>query len=357
MRIGDFEIRADGPPYVVAEIGVNHENDLARARRMIGQIAAAGGHAAKFQTYTAGKLASRFSPAYWDRAKEPTASQYELFRKYDRFGPDEYRALADACRAAGIAFLSTPFDLEAVELLAPLVPAFKVASADITNLPLLEAVAAQRKPVLLSTGASTLDEVRAAVSLLERCGAADVALLHCVLAYPTAPRQANLAVIETLAREFPGHVVGYSDHVPPDPGMLTLATAYALGARVIEKHFTDDKSLPGNDHYHAMDERDLATAMKQFAYVQAVLGRPGKEVGPAEADARRFARRSLVAARALPAGHVLAPADLAVKRPGTGIPPTALHDVIGARLATAVVEDEILTYAHLDGFGERAGDG
>jgi sialic acid synthase SpsE len=348
MRIADFEIRADGSPYLIAEIGVNHENDLGRARRMIRRIAAAGGHAAKFQTYSAAKLASRFSPAYWDPNKEPTESQFQLFRKYDRFGPDEYRALAEECRDAGIAFLSTPFDADAVTLLAPLVPAFKVASADITNLPLLEVVASHGKPVLLSTGASTLEEVRSAVAFLEAQGAPDVALLHCVLSYPTAPADANLRAIATLRREFPGRVIGYSDHVPPDPEMLTLTLAYALGASVIEKHFTDDKTLPGNDHYHAMDEHDLRTAVVQCGRARALMGTGVKDVGQAERDARRFARRSLVAARDLHRGHVLSLHDLHLKRPGTGISPTELEGVVGRRLAHDVVEDEVLTYEHLE---------
>jgi sialic acid synthase SpsE len=327
---------------------VNHENDLGRACQMIRQIAAAGGHAAKFQTYEAAKLASRFSPTYWDRGKEPTGSQFELFKKYDRFGAKEYQKLADTCRSAGITFLSTPFDPQAVELLAPLVPAFKVASADITNFALLEAVAAQKKPVLLSTGASTLDEIRSAVTFLEDHGATAVAVLHCVLAYPTATSDANLNAIGTLQKEFAGHLVGYSDHVPPDPDMLTLTLAYALGARIIEKHFTDDKSLPGNDHYHAMDQHDLRNAMARFERARVLSGSGVKTVAPAEEDARRFARRSLVAARALPEGHELALGDLEIKRPGTGIPPTALHDVVGMRLKRRVVEDEILTYEHLE---------
>lgn len=348
MRIDEFDIRPDAPPYVIAEIGVNHENDVARACRMIRQIAAAGAQAAKFQTYDAAKLASRFSPAYWDREKEPTGSQFELFRKYDRFGASEYRQLADACRSAGIAFLSTPFDVDAVELLSPLVPAFKVASADITNLPLLEAVAGQHKPVLLSTGASTIDEIKSAVAFVERHGAPTVALLHCVLSYPTATSDANLNAIGTLQKEFPGHPIGYSDHVPPDPDMLTLTLAYALGARIIEKHFTDDKSLPGNDHYHAMDQHDLRHAITQCERARELLGSGVKTVAPAEESARRFARRSLVAARDLPEGHALALDDLHIKRPGTGIPPTALHDVVGRRLTRQVLEDEILTYEHLD---------
>ncbi len=348
MRIDDFEIRADGPPYLIAEIGVNHENDLERARRMIRGIAAAGGQAAKFQTYSARKLASRFSPAYWDRSKEPTESQLKLFQKYDRFGAAEYRALAEECKRLGIAFLSTPFDTDAVELLAPLVPAFKVASGDITNLPLLEAVAGQEKPVLLSTGASTLDEVRSAVAFLEGHGAPSVVPLHCVLSYPTDPAEANLRAIATLQRELAGYTIGYSDHVPPDPEMLTLTLAYALGARVIEKHFTDDKTLPGNDHYHAMDERDLGKAVVQCARARTLLGSGVKDVGPAEREARRFARRSLVAARDLLRGHALRLEDLHVKRPGTGIPPTGLDGVVGRRLGRDVVEDEVLTYEHLE---------
>lgn len=344
-----WRLPADGLPFVIAEVGVNHENDIERAGRMIRQIAAAGGGAAKFQTYRADKLASRFSPAYWDRGKEPTDSQFKLFQKYDRFGADEYRALAQTCRESGVVFLSTPFDLEAVEFLAPLMPAFKVASADITNLPLLEAVASYHKPVILSTGASTMAETRTAAEFLERHGAASVSLLHCVLSYPTDPKDANLRVIATLNREFPGHVVGYSDHVPPDPAMRTLTLAYALGARIIEKHFTDDKTLPGNDHYHAMDEADLRVAVEAFKHSRALLGDGVKNVSSAETDARTYARRSLVAARGLAKGHALGKADLEIKRPGTGMPTTVLDQVMGRKLTRDVAEDEILTFDHIEG--------
>jgi N-acetylneuraminate synthase len=349
---GVWTLPASGLPVVIAEVGVNHENDLERARRMIRQIAAAGGSAAKFQTYRAEKLASRYSPAYWDRTKEPTDSQFKLFKKYDRFGAAEYRALAATCEECGIAFLSTPFDLDAVEFLAPLMPAFKVASADISNLPLLEAVASHRRPVVLSTGASTLEEAKTAVRFLEEHGAASVAVLHCVLSYPTQPADANLRVILTLREAFPGYVVGYSDHVPPDPSMRTLTLAYALGAQIIEKHFTDDKSLPGNDHYHAMDEADLRTAVAAFAHARTLLGDGVKQVSAAERDARTYARRSLVAARPMAMGHLLAAGDIEVKRPGTGIPPTLLEYAIGRRLTRDVVEDEILTYDHVEGGAE-----
>ncbi len=349
MRIGRHAIDADAPPYLIAEVGVNHENDLELAERMIGEVARAGAQAVKFQTYKAGKLASRESAAYWDQSKEPAASQFELFQRYDRFGRVEYESLAASCDKAGVDFLSTPFDTDCVVWLAELVPAFKIASADLTHLPLLEAVAATAKPVILSSGASTLDETRAAVRFLEDHGSGEVAILHCVLAYPTAPADANLAVIHALRAAFPDHVVGYSDHVPPDPRMRVLAAAYLLGARVIEKHYTFDKRRPGNDHYHAMDEADLRTAVGEIAALRELCGRGEKRVLPAEQAARLHARRSLVAARDLPAGHVLAAGDLEIKRPGTGLAPQELPRVIGRALARPVRADQVLVESDLDG--------
>lgn len=347
MRIGRRDVGPDALPYLIAEVGVNHENDLELACRMIAEIARAGGDAVKFQTYKAGKLASRESAAYWDRSKEPAASQFELFQRYDHFGRSEYEALAQHCDKAGVDFLSTPFDTECVGWLAELVPAWKVASADLTHFPLLEAIAATGKPVILSTGAATLEETRAAVRFLEAHGSGEVAILHCVLAYPTAPADANLAVISALRAAFPDRVVGYSDHVPPDPRMRVLSAAYLLGARVIEKHYTFDKRRPGNDHYHAMDEADLRSAVAEFRALRELLGRGEKRVLEAEQAARLHARRSLVAARDLPAGHVLCAEDLEIKRPGTGLPPEELPRAIGRALARAVRADQVLVAADL----------
>ena len=355
MKIGNKVLGNASLPYVIAEVGVNHENDLDLAKRMIREVAEAGGDAVKFQTYKAGRLASRYSPSYWDRTKEPSDSQFKLFTRYDKFDAAEYAALADVCREVGVDFMSTPFDLIAVEFLAPLVPAFKIASADLTNLPLLEAVAAHGKPVILSTGASRLEEVRHAVDFLDSHGAPEIALLHCVLSYPTAPQDANLRVIGTLKREFPKLLCGYSDHVPPDEGMLTLATAYGLGAQIIEKHYTYDKSLPGNDHYHAMDQRDLRIAVEQFGRMHVLLGSEDKVVLDAESNARKFARRSLVAARALRKGEILGRSDIAIKRPGTGISPIEIDAVIGRRVTRDIVEDEILQHSDLDGASRTVG--
>lgn len=343
------QLTTDRPgPYVIAEIGVNHGGDLAVAMRLIDEAVAGGADAVKFQTYKADKIASKHSPSYWDLDCEPTTSQRALFEKYDAFGADEYRALAAHAAKRDAVFLSTPFDLDAVAMLAPLVPFFKIASADITNFPLLEACAAQGKPVVLSTGASHLSEVDEAVRRLSaHLPATHIGLLHCVLEYPTPYAHAQLAAIEHLAATFPGHPIGYSDHTLPDPSMAVLLRAWTLGATVIEKHFTHDKTLPGNDHYHAMDQQDLARFRAAAALLTDTEGHGRKTVAESEQIARRNARRSLVATRDLPAGHVLARADLTEKRPAHGLAPAALSWVLGKRLTQPLAEDDFLQREHL----------
>ena len=185
IQLGKRLIQQDSKPYVIAEIGVNHEGSMQQAKIMIEQARTGGADAAKFQSYKAGTLASKHSPSYWDTTKEATRSQYELFQKYDGFGPQEYVELAEHCQKVGIDFISTPFDDQAIEFLDPLVPFFKVASSDLTNTPFLRKIGAKKKPVVLSTGAATLGEVDEAVRELEKFGCPNVVLLHCILNYPT----------------------------------------------------------------------------------------------------------------------------------------------------------------------------
>ncbi len=257
IDLGNTTIDEKSSPYIIAEIGVNHEGSLEKAKELIGLAKEGGANAAKFQTYKADTLASVNSPAYWDRTKEKTANQHELFQKYDSFNEKDYIALFQHCQDVKIDFLSTPFDADAVDFLDPLMSFFKVASADITNMPFLRKVVSKGKPVLLSTGASNLKEINEAVSELKNHGAKDICLMHCILNYPTEDQNANLDMILGLKETFPELVIGYSDHTLPDAEMLVLTAAYLKGAMVIEKHFTYDKSLPGNDHYHAMDVDDL----------------------------------------------------------------------------------------------------
>jgi N-acetylneuraminate synthase len=320
------------------------------ARQMIEQAAAAGAHAVKFQAYKAGKIASVHSPAYWDTRLEPTTSQFQLFSRYDRLEPDDYRELAGFCRRKEIDFLATPFDLDAVDFLADLVPAFKIASADITNLPLLRKTAAMGKPVILSTGASTLAEIETAVQELTRAGCRSLALLHCVLNYPTPLENAQLGMIDVLKRTFPDQVIGYSDHVVPDDFLSTLEAAMLLGAAILEKHFTHDKTLTGNDHYHAMDQHDLKRFIHKTAVYRTAFG-DGCRHMDLEASARRHARRSIVAAKDIAKGQCLDETHLTVKRPGHGISPVLWDEILGRQAARNIREDDLLTWDMLDDIG------
>jgi sialic acid synthase SpsE len=348
IKLGSRVVNSLSNPYVIAEIGVNHEGSLEQAKRLIDQAKKGGADAAKFQSYKAGTLASKHSPSYWDTTKEPTRSQYTLFQKYDNFGPEDYRALAEHCSQVGIDFLSTPFDDEAIEFLDPLVPFFKIASADLTNIPFLRKVAAKGKPVVLSTGASTLGEVEIAVEALAQSGCTDIALLHCILNYPTDDANAHLRMIKGLKRAYPRNIIGYSDHTLPDDAMTSLVTAHLLGAVIIEKHFTHDKTLPGNDHYHAMDQRDLARFVSLVAKVHALLGSSDHKAPIAtEAISRKNARRSIVLARDVPAGHELAQGDLTYKRPGTGVSPLHWDEVLTRRTTEALQADHVLQWQDL----------
>jgi N-acetylneuraminate synthase len=345
--LGSRTLRAGSRPYVIAEIGVNHGGDVALAKRLIDLAKEGGADAAKFQAYKAERIASRHSPAYWDRSKEPTDSQFALFKKYDKFGSEEFSALAEHCGGVGIDFISTPFDSAAVDFLDPLVPFHKIASADLNNVPLLRQVAGKRRPVVMSTGASTLAEIDMAVHTLEQSGCVGLVLLHCVLNYPCPNRNAHLNMIDGLRRSFPTHVIGYSDHTLPDERMLILAAAWLKGALVLEKHFTHDKSLPGNDHYHAMDVQDLKKFIANVDMLSETLGERHKMPLPEEAPAREHARRSIVLERTLKAGHVITEADITCKRPAHGVSPEFWDRVVGRTLARDLDVDHVLQWQDL----------
>jgi sialic acid synthase SpsE len=349
FTIGSFHAKNSLKPYIIAEIGVNHEGSMELAKRLIDEAAEAGAHAAKFQSYKAEKIASKNSPAYWDQSKEPTDSQFKLFQKYDGFGDKEYIALAEHCKLKGIDFMSTPFDLDAVDFLAPLMPAFKIASADITNVPLIRKCAAQGKPMIISTGASTLPEIEFALQTARAAGAQQVALLHCVLNYPTPEENAALSELDILARTFPDCVIGYSDHVAPDETISALEVAVLKGSCILEKHFTHDKSLPGNDHYHAMNKADLKSFIVKLETYGRLLGdsEKAKELDK-EAAARLHARRSVVASVDIKAGDLLTEENLIAKRPGHGISPIHWDQLIGMTARLDIEEDVLIEWQMLD---------
>ncbi|MGQ0585861.1 MAG: N-acetylneuraminate synthase family protein [Gammaproteobacteria bacterium] len=346
MKIGSFTIGKPLDPYIIAEAGVNHENKVELALKLAELAREGGANAIKFQTYKAEKIARRDSPAYWDTSKEPTPSQFLLFKKYDSFNEPDYRRIAEHCARIGIDFMSTPFDLDAAAFLAPLMPAYKIASADINNVPLLRAVARHGKPVILSTGAATLAEICFAIETLEAAGNTDVALLHCVLNYPTAPEHAQLGYIRVLAQRFPGIPIGYSDHVPPDPTVTSSQQAALLGACIIEKHFTHDKTLPGNDHYHAMDRDDLRRLREALARHRQLHGNGTKDLR-IERAAIRHARRSIVAARAIKKGEVLDDKNLIALRPAHGISAALWDQVAGRKAAEDIPAEALIEWHHL----------
>ena len=339
-------------PYIIAEMGVNFYDTakvmgispLEAAKLYIDKAAEAGIDCAKFQSYKAETIASKNSPAYWDTTKEVTKTQYELFQKFDHFGEAEYRELCEYTHVKGMDFASTPFDYTSADCLEPMVDFYKVSSSDLSNLPFVRYIGAKGKPVVLSTGASYLSEVDEAVRVLKEVGCIDITLLHCVLSYPTDPKNANLYIIEMLKKVFPDVRVGYSDHVPPDATMITLAVAYMLGAEVIEKHFTLDKTLSGNDHYHAGEPEDFKKAIDNFKWIETVVGCGEKTVLDCEVIPRREARRSLVLTRDIKAGEVITKADLIPKRPGTGISPKYTDVVVGRKVIKDLAEDTILTW-------------
>lgn len=342
----------DKRPYIIAEMGVNffdtakalNISPLEAAELYIDKAAEVGIDCAKFQSYKANTIVSKNSPAYWDTTKEPTKSQYELFLKFDSFGKREYQHLCNYTHSKGMDFTSTPFDYLSADYLEPMVDFYKISSSDITNIPFIKYIGSKGKPVYISVGASYLSEVDEAVRALKRSGCKDIVLFHCVLSYPTDPKDANLQVIKTLKTVFPDVRVGFSDHVAPDDSMLTLATAYLEGAEVIEKHFTLDKSLKGNDHYHAGDPNDFKKAIENFKWISTVLGNPEKTVLDCETIPRREARRSLVLTRGMKKGDLITEKDIMAKRPGTGISPSFTDKIVGRRVKEDLEEDTILTW-------------
>lgn len=352
MRSTILERIHSGKFVLIAEIGVNYY-DIARkenitpmeaAKLMIREAGAAGIHAVKFQSYKAETLAAKESPSYWDTTEESERSQYSLFKKYDSFGEREYRELAAYCDEIGIEFLSTAFDIQSADYLYDLMNMYKISSSDLNNLPFIEYQAKKNKPVLLSVGASNQEEIEQAVARIRQYNKKELVLMHCVLEYPTPYEHANLKKIAALKQLFPDCTIGYSDHTKPDTGYEVLKTAYNLGAVVIEKHFTLDKTLKGNDHYHAMDVNDAREILKAIDWIDILHGDGELKCLESEQVARKNARRSVVAACDIKKGEILTEEMLTFKRPGTGIPADRLYELIGKRACADIDKDTIMQH-------------
>jgi len=346
LTIGDHRIGPSQRCFILAEAGVNHNGDVDLARKLVDAAVAAKADAVKFQTFKAARLASGSAPKadYQLQTTGAEESQLEMLERLEL--PDEaYRDLMDYCSQKGIVFLSTPFDEPSADLLDEMgIAAFKLPSGEITNLPFLRHVAAKGKPVILSTGMSGLGEVEAAVQTIESTGNRNLVLLHCVSNYPAAPGDVNLRAMNTLAAAF-DLPVGYSDHTE---GIEIALAAVAMGACLIEKHFTLDRNLPGPDHKASLEPDELARMIQGIRAVESALGDGRKQPAASEARTASAARRSLVAARDIAAGTVLGDDMVAVMRPGTGLPPAMRQYVVGRVLRCDVSEGELLQLEMLE---------
>jgi len=338
LVMSKFEIQGvtvgrEARPYVLAEIGINHNGDIDLAARMIRAAAESGADGVKFQTFKAADLAHpKKAPEY-----------YELFRKVE-LDRDAHVRLRDIAWDAGVAFISTPFGVNEAEMLREIgVPAVKIASGDLTNRPLLAHVGGMGLPVILSTGMSYLDEVRRARDVLVKAGCDKLAILHCVSRYPVRPEELNLRAIETLSREFPD-VIGFSDHTE---GTWAAPAAVAIGARFIEKHFTLDRSLPGPDQSLSVEPGELRALVDAVGSVFSALGDGEKKPCSAELEKRHLGRKGLYASRDLASGTVLTAEDIKLSRPEGEIGAMELSNVLGKIVRVSISAGDEITPAAL----------
>jgi N,N'-diacetyllegionaminate synthase len=332
--------------FIIAEAGVNHNGSTDLALRLIDTAKASGADAVKFQSFRADCLVVRSAPKarYQERVMGEAESQFEMLERLE-LDEKDHDLLIKHCRQVGIEFLSSPFDMQSADLLATKgVRLFKIPSGEITNFALLEHVARKGRPVILSTGMSTLGEVEEAVAVLQGGEEAiELTLLHCVTEYPAPYAEVNLRAMQTLRTAF-GLPVGYSDHTP---GIEIAIAAVAMGACVIEKHFTMDRALPGPDHAASLEPAALKQMVASIRNVESALGTGVKAPALCELPNISVARKSVVAARSLTRGHRLTVEDLNIKRPGNGLPPKLLPVLIGRSLGTDVAEGVVITWNHL----------
>ena len=346
IQVGNKLIGTGQPVFVIAEAGVNHNGDLKLARALIDVAVEAGADAVKFQTFQADRLATPDAPKadYQLQTTGDSESQSDMLRRLE-LSPDAHRELHSYCHERGIIFLSTPFDEEAVDLLDELgVPAFKISSGDLTNSPLLEHVASKGKPVILSTGMSELSELIEAVSVLNTAGCENPVLLHCVSNYPADAAEVNLRAMQTMRSAF-DVPVGFSDHTQ---GIDVALAAVALGACVIEKHFTLDRTLPGPDHRASLEPAELRELVRSIRRVETALGNGRKVPSASEVETAKVARRSLVAARDIPAGVTLERSMVVMRRPGTGMSPGMLETLLNRRAVREIAAGTLLDEGMFD---------
>jgi N,N'-diacetyllegionaminate synthase len=342
ISIGKRKIGDGEPCFIIAEAGVNHNGDPECARKLIDAAVEAQADAIKFQTFIAENLVtpSAQKAEYQKKGNSATDTQFQMLKSLELSEP-VFKKLAAYAKQKGILFLSTAFDEKSLEMLFRLhVTAFKVPSGEITNFPFLKTIAEQRKPVILSTGMSTMAEVKDAVSCLREYGCKEIVILHCTTSYPAPPESVNLRAMNTLREEF--HLpVGYSDHTA---GISIPIAAAAMGACVIEKHFTLDRNLPGPDHAASLEPADFRQMVRAVREVESAAGNGKKDIQSCEVSIRDVVRKSIVAAKKIAPGSIISEDMLMMKRPGTGIEPRHLQNLIGKTATGIIKKDTVITW-------------
>lgn len=338
-------------PFLIADISLDL-CDLAEkeeityvdaAKFLIDEAMSCGMDAVSFQSFKAENIISRDLSAYDSMDSADINSYFDSFKKYDMFGVGEFRQLAQYCRDIGITFLAAPLDYESVDYLDDFLDVFEISSADIDNIPFIEYIASKNKPILLSTGAATLMEIKTAIKAIEDVSTVDVVIMHSVLSFPTDYQDANLLMIKDLIHNFPEYEIGYSDHTQSDENMLILTTAYNYGAVVLKKHFTYDRHNDSVESKYSMDPDDVIKLKKNLLFLSKVNGRVNKQPLICESSAKREYRKSIVAKTNIKKGKIISESDVAFKRPGVGISPAYVDDIIGKIATKKISKDALIT--------------
>lgn len=341
------EISLNAPIFLIAEAGVNHNGDLSLAKKLVDVAVKAKVDAIKFQTFIAEKLLLKNTPKvkYQIITTGEEENFYEMIKKYE-LKKDEFKILKNYCLKKGVIFLSTPFDELSVEWLEELnVPAYKIGSGDLNNFPLLKLICSKRKPIFLSTGMSTLEEVKNSVNFIKSNNNEELIIFQCTTNYPTPYEDINLNVIDTYKQEFPNHLIGFSDH---SLGIEASIGAAAKGAKVIEKHFTLDKEMEGPDHKASLNPEELIEWVQEIRKLEKALGSHKKIPTKAELEIAKVARKSVVSIKELKKGDILQKEDVAIKRPGIGISPVHFEMIIGKKIKKNIPKDSIIFWEDLD---------
>ncbi len=339
VNIGGKWIGDGEPCFIIAEAGINHNGEITLAKQLIDEAKKAGADAVKFQTFKSEGVmtASAEMASYQKKNLGKTQSQIEMVRKYE-FEYETFKELKKYCDDRGIIFLSTPHSYDAIDFLDPLVPAYKIGSGDITNLPAIEEIGKKGKPVLISAGMATLEEIQDAIETVRNVGNEQIVLLQCVTNYPADLKDQNLRTIKTMRDEY-DVLTGFSDHTV---GTLAAIIAVSLGACILEKHFTLSRDLPGPDHKASMEPQELKELVELVRDADIALGDGLKKPTKTETDIAAVARKSLVASINISKGTIITKDMIDIKRPGTGMKPSRLKDVIGKRARENIRRDDVL---------------